>query len=63
MELEQDTQLYTGEDYGVDGTMLCEADHAQECFVMENDDQSMDSDTSGDDAIVEENGHDEVLFV
>ncbi|CAG9539636.1 unnamed protein product [Cercopithifilaria johnstoni] len=61
LEAEQDAQSYTeGGDYGVDGTMLCEADHAQERFVMESDDQSVDSDTSGDDAIVEENGHDEV---
>uniref|UniRef100_A0A0R3RJM9 C2H2-type domain-containing protein n=1 Tax=Elaeophora elaphi TaxID=1147741 RepID=A0A0R3RJM9_9BILA len=61
LEQEQDAQSYTeGGDYGVDDNMLCEADHAQERFVMENDgDQSVDSDTSGDDAIIEENGHDE----
>ncbi|KAL3984557.1 hypothetical protein ACH3XW_35010 [Acanthocheilonema viteae] len=61
LEPEQDAQSYAeGGDYGVDDTMLCEADHAQERFVMENDgDQSVDSDTSGDDAIIEENGHDE----
>lgn len=64
MEPEQDAQSYTeGGDYGIDDTMLCEADHAQERFVMENDgDQSVDSDTSGDDAMIEENGHDEVFF-
>uniref|UniRef100_A0A915PIX9 C2H2-type domain-containing protein n=1 Tax=Setaria digitata TaxID=48799 RepID=A0A915PIX9_9BILA len=62
LEPEQDAQLFTeGGDYGVDDTMLCEADHAQERFVMENDgDQSVDSETSGDDAMIEENGHDEV---
>lgn len=63
LEPEQDVQSYTeGGDYGVDDTMLCEADHAQERFVMENDgDQSVDSDISGDDVITEENGHDEVI--
>ncbi|VDK80607.1 unnamed protein product [Onchocerca ochengi] len=61
LEVEQDAQSFTeGGDYGVDDTMLCEADHAQERFVMENDgDQSVDSDTSGDDVMIEENGHDE----
>ncbi|VDP14315.1 unnamed protein product [Onchocerca flexuosa] len=61
LEVEQDAQSFTeGGDYGVDDTILCEADHAQERFVMENDgDQSVDSDTSGDDVMIEENGHDE----
>ncbi|VDM18184.1 unnamed protein product [Wuchereria bancrofti] len=62
MEPEQDAQSYTeGGDYGVDDSILCDADQAQERFVMENDgDQSVDSDTSGDDAMIEENGQDEV---
>uniref|UniRef100_A0A1I7VBU5 C2H2-type domain-containing protein n=1 Tax=Loa loa TaxID=7209 RepID=A0A1I7VBU5_LOALO len=61
LEPEQDAQSYTeGGDYGVDDAILCEADHAQERFIMGNDgDQSVDSDTSGDDAMIEENGHDE----
>ncbi|KAM3717636.1 Cell wall integrity transcriptional regulator [Dirofilaria immitis] len=60
LEAEQDAQSFIeGGDYGVDDGILCEADHAQERFAMENDgDQSVDSDTSGDD-IIEENGHDE----
>ncbi|EJW85968.1 zinc finger protein [Wuchereria bancrofti] len=62
LEPEQDAQSYTeGGDYGVDDSILCDADQAQERFVMENDgDQSVDSDTSGDDAMIEENGQDEV---